>query len=76
MTPHMMITKSDYDKETKTMTGVAETRDPMTGEKYNAKMISRYNDDDTRVMEMHRKGEDGKEWKVMEIKYKRHAKQK
>ncbi len=74
MTPHMMITKSDYDEKTKTMTGISETRDVMTGEKYNAKMISRYSDDNTRVMEMHRKGEDGKEWKVMEINYKRSAK--
>ncbi|MCI0334331.1 MAG: DUF1579 domain-containing protein [Planctomycetes bacterium] len=73
MTPHLMITKSDYDEKTKTMTGIAETRDPMTGKKYNAKMISRYNDDGTRVMEMHRKGADGQEWKVMEISYQRRA---
>jgi Protein of unknown function (DUF1579) len=76
MTPHMMTMKSDYDEETKTMTGTAETRDPVTGEKYTAKTITRYNDDDTHVMEMHRAGEDGKEWKVMEITYKRQAKQK
>jgi hypothetical protein len=75
MTPHMMTTKSDYDEATKTMTGTSETRDPITGEKYTAKMISRYNDDGTRVMEMHRTGEDGKEWKVMEITYKRSEKQ-
>ena len=37
-------------------------------------MITRYNDDDTRVMEMHRTGEDGKEWKMMEITYKRQPK--
>ena len=73
MTPHMMTTKSDYDEKTKTMTGISETRDPMTGEKYNAKMITRYNDDGTRVMEMHRAGKDGKESKVMEISYKRRA---
>lgn len=77
MTPHMMSIKSDYDKETKAMTGTAETRDPNTGETYTAKMITRYNDeDDTRIMEMHRKGEDGKEWKVMEISYKRSEKDK
>lgn len=74
MTPYMMISKSDYDDETKTMSGVSETRDPITGEKYTAKMITRYNDDGTRVMEMHRTGEDGKEWKVMEITYKRRPK--
>lgn len=74
MTPYLMITKSDYDEATKTMKGVAETRDAMSGEKYTVKMISRYNDDDTRVMEMHRTGEDGKDWKVMEIQYKRRNK--
>lgn len=73
MTPHMMITKSDYDPKTKTLTGIAETRDVMSGEKYNAKMITRFVDDDTRVMEMHRKDKDGKESKVMEISYKRRA---
>jgi hypothetical protein len=71
MTPYLMITKSDYDEATKTMQGVAETRDAMSGEKYAVKMISRFIDDDNRVMEMHRKGDDGKEWKVMEIRYKR-----
>jgi hypothetical protein len=74
MTPHMMTTKSDYDEQTKTLTGVSETRDPITGQKYAAKTISRYLDDGTRVMEMHRTGEDGKEWKVMEISYKRQTK--
>lgn len=73
MTPHMMTTKAEYDEETKTMTGVAETRDPVTGEKYEAKMITRYKDDDSHVMEMHR-SQNGKEWKVMEISYKRQAK--
>jgi hypothetical protein len=71
MTPYLMITKSDYDEATKTMQGVAETRDAMSGEKYAVKMISRFIDDENRVMEMHRKGDDGKEWKVMEIRYKR-----
>ena len=74
MTPHMMITKSDYDEKTKTMTGQAETRDAISGEKYTAKIISRHTGDDTRVMEMHRKDENGKEWKVMEISYKRSKK--
>jgi hypothetical protein len=73
MTPHMMTTKCDYDEKTKTMIGVSETRDPYTSEKYTAKLINRYNDDGTRVMEMHRKTSDGKEWKVMEISYKRSA---
>jgi hypothetical protein len=67
----MMTTKSDYDETNKTLTGVCETRDPITGEKYTANVITRYPDDDTRVMEMHRTGADGQEWKVMEISFKR-----
>jgi hypothetical protein len=70
MSPYPMITKSDYDAKTNTLTGTADVQDPYSGEKYTAKMISRYNDDGTRTMEMHRKQKDGKEWKTMEISYK------
>jgi hypothetical protein len=72
-TPHLMITKSDYDEATKTMTGTSEGRDPHTKKAYTAKMVARYVDDDTRVFELHMPGEDGKKWKMMEITYKRRA---
>ena len=71
MTPHLMITKAEYDAQTKTMTGTAEGRDHHTGQPYNAKLIARYVDDDTRTFEMHMPGEDGKYFKMMEINYKR-----
>ena len=74
MTPHLMITKAEYDPKTKTMTGSAEGRDAMTKEAYSSKVISRYVDDDTRVFEMHMPGKDGKHWKMMEITYKRRDK--
>jgi hypothetical protein len=73
MTPHIMLTKGDYDEETKTFTGTAEGRDAMTREKYTAKLVSRYLDDDRRVFELHMPGKDGKHFKVMEISYQRSA---
>jgi hypothetical protein len=71
MTPHLMITKSDYDETTKTMTGVAEMRDAFTGEQYKTKVVSTYGGDDQRTMKMYRTGEDGQDWQVMEIQYTR-----
>jgi hypothetical protein len=71
MSPHMMIIKGDYDAATKTMTNTGEGRDLATGQTYTAKLVSRYVDDNTRTFEMHMPGEDGKPWKVMEIKYTR-----
>jgi len=73
MTPHLMITEAEYDEEKKPLTGTAEGRDPHTKKPYTAKIVARYVDDDTRVFEMHMPGEDGKEFKMMEITYKRRA---
>jgi hypothetical protein len=74
MTPHLMISKFNYDADAKTWTGTAEGRDAVTGQPYTAKMIGRYVDDDNRVFEMHMPGEGGKYWKMLEITYKRRAK--
>lgn len=71
MTPHLMITKADYDPATKTMTGTGETRDPATGQPSTIKNVSRYLDDDTRVFTMYMPDASGKEFKAMEITYKR-----
>ena len=71
MTPHMTTLKSDYDAAKKTMTGIGESRDPMTGKVSKSKHITRYTDDDTKVFEIHMAGEDGKEFKMLEITYKR-----
>jgi len=73
MTPHLMISKAEYDPATKTMTGTAEGRDAVTQQSYTAKLIARYVDDDNRVFEMHMPGEGGKHFKMMEINYKRRA---
>jgi hypothetical protein len=73
MTPHIMLTKAEYDEESKTFTGTAEGRDAQTGQPYNAKITARYIDDDTRTFEMQMPGKDGKYFKMMEITYKRRA---
>jgi hypothetical protein len=74
MSPYMMVTKADYDAATKTLTGTGESRDPVTGKAMATKSISRYVDNNTRTFEMYTPGPDGKEWKMMEITYKRSAK--
>jgi len=71
ISPYPMITKSNYDPKSQTMTGTSEVREPQNGEKYSASMTTRYSDDGSRVMEMRRQSKDGQEWKMMEIFYKR-----
>jgi hypothetical protein len=71
MGPYIMTTKAEYDEASKTLTGAAEGRDPHTKKPYKAKIIARYVDDDNRVFEMHMTGDDGKQWKMMEITYRR-----
>ena len=55
------------------MTGIGETRDPATNKAMPTKSVARYLDDNTRVFAMYTPGPDGKEWKMMEITYKRRA---
>jgi hypothetical protein len=74
MSPYMMVTKAEYDAATKTLTGTGESRDPNTGEAMPTKSISRYVDNNTRTFEMYTPGPDGKDWKMMEITYKRSTK--
>jgi hypothetical protein len=73
MSPHMLTIKGDYDSATKTMTEMAEGRDPMTGQITTSKLISRQVDDDTRTFEFYAPGADGQFQKMMEIEYKRRA---
>jgi Protein of unknown function (DUF1579) len=74
MSPYLMVTKADYDPATKTLTGTGETRDPATNKVMTTKSVSRYIDDNTRTFAMYTTGADGKEWKMMEITYKRRSK--
>jgi hypothetical protein len=73
MSPYLMITKADYDPATKTITGTGETRDPATNKIMKTKSVARYVDDNTRTFAMYTDGPDGKEWKMLEIIYKRRA---
>ena len=72
MTPSLTVMKGDYDAAKKTMTMTGDMRDHASGKTVKTKQVSRYTDDDTRVFEMYMPGEGGgKEWKMMEIEYKR-----
>jgi hypothetical protein len=71
MSPYLLTIKGDYDAGAKTMTSMAEGRDPATVEVSVSKMVSRYIDDDTRTFEIQMKGDDGEYRKMMEIVYKR-----
>ena len=73
MTPHLTIVKSEYDKATKTMSGTGTGRDGATGKEMTSKHVSRYVDDNTRVFEMFAPDPDGKEFKLMEVTYKRRS---
>src|SRR5262245_8831964 len=73
MSPYLLTTKADYDPATKTLTGTGETRDPATNKVMQTKSVARYIDDNTRTFAMYTNGPDGKEWKMLEIMYKRRA---
>ena len=75
MNPYMLTMKGDYDEATKTMTMMGENREP-DGKMHKSKEISRRLDDNTRLFELHMQGDDGKYFKMIEIKYKRRSKEK
>jgi hypothetical protein len=72
MSTEMMIMEGDYDAATRTATMSAKGTGP-SGKPYDAKMTSKYEDDDTRVFTMLMKSDEtkGEVIKVMEITYKR-----
>lgn len=70
MSTGLNVSESTYDPATKTMTGWMEGPD-MTGNVVKTKSISKLKDPDTRVMEMHNVGPDGKEVLGMRITYTR-----
>lgn len=73
MNPYIMVTKGTYDAATKTMTATGEMREPGNPQPVPLKNVSRYVDDNTRNFAMYATGADGKEWKMLEITYKRRA---
>lgn len=73
ISPHLQTIRGDYDPATKTMTSIAENRDPATGKIIAYKEIARTIDANTRTFEMHLPDEKGNYRKIMEIEYKRRA---
>jgi hypothetical protein len=75
MSTEIMMMEGDYDDASHTMTMTAKGTDE-AGKPYDAKMTSKYADDDTRVFTMSMKSEEtkGELVKIMEITYKRRAK--
>jgi hypothetical protein len=73
MNPYPQTARGDYDPATKTLTAVAEGRNPVNGEKVTYKETARTVDENTRLFEMFMPGEDGEYWKMLEVEYKRRA---
>jgi hypothetical protein len=73
MSPFMMKMEGEYDEATKTLTMSGETTNVMTGKPEKFKLITKYESDDKKTFEIlaPAEGGDGKEWKMMEIKYTR-----
>ncbi len=73
ISPFIFSMEGDYDAATHTLTLMMHGTSAMTGKPETAKNVTRYTDEDTKVFEMYMpvEGQDGKWWKMMEIKYKR-----
>lgn len=66
----MMILKGKWDEGTNTVTYTGKMVDPMQGKEVDVREVFTFKDDNTFVMEMYN-NMDGKEFKSMEIVYKR-----
>jgi len=73
LAPVMMTMTGDYDAQTNTLTMMMEGIDAMTGKPGKWKSVTRYESEDAKTFEMYMpvEGQDGKWWKMMEIKYQR-----
>lgn len=71
MSPYMQTMEGNYDVETHTLSMTTEGMDFMTGKIVKGRNVTTYIDNDTKKFEMYAPGPDGKEFKVMEVMYKR-----
>jgi hypothetical protein len=71
MSPFMMKFEGDYDEDSKTLTMTAETTSVMTGKPEKYKLVTTWDGKEKKTFELHMVPDDGKEWKMMEIKYTR-----
>ena len=67
----IMLMEGAWDEATKSITMKGRGMDPMTLKEYDYKQVYKMVDDNTEIMEMYGPGHDGKEYKMMEIKYTR-----
>jgi len=67
----IMMMEGTWDAATKTATFTGKGMDPMTAKEKDYKETFNVIDDNTQMMAMYAPGPDGKEWKMMEIKFTR-----
>ena len=67
----VMKMSGPWDAATKSVTLTGKMTDPMSGKEVNYKEVFTVVDDNTQMMAMYAPGEDGKEFKSMEIKFTR-----
>jgi hypothetical protein len=66
-----MQTEGTYDAKTKTYQFSGEDTEPFTGKKMKARDTLKLVSADEHIMEMYRQPADGKEFKMMEIRFTR-----
>jgi hypothetical protein len=71
MTTSMMQSLGTYDAATKTFTNIGEDIDPSTGKTMKARDVFRVISPTEQVMDMYRDKGEGKEFKMLEIRYTR-----
>lgn len=73
MSPYLSTMEGTYDEKTKTSTMLATGVDAMTGKVSKSKMVTRIENEDSKVFEMFMpvEGKEGEWWKSMEVKYTR-----
>ncbi|MFI5185815.1 MAG: DUF1579 domain-containing protein [Chitinophagales bacterium] len=67
----IMYTEGTWDNATKSLVMKGKTTDPMTGKDVGVREVMKFIDDNNQTMEMYGAGPDGKEMKMMEIKFTR-----
>lgn len=67
----LMVLQGPWDSTAKTITLTGKMVDPAIGKEVDVREVFTIVDNDNQVMEMYGKGYDGKEFKTMQINYKR-----
>lgn len=67
----LMTLEGPWDEASRSMTLKGTMVDPATGRDCNVREVFKIRDNNNQVMEMYCEGPDGKEYKTMEIKYRR-----